>query len=204
MLTALAISLVTNRYFRNSFFLMKKLFFIISFFTLSSISVSFGQKSDSLKTIPDTAKKHSTMTATIMSAIVPGLGQVYNRKYWKVPIVYGGLLTAGYFLKINRDAYRELKVAYIATVDADSTTLSKINLNESGLKTYMDFYRTRMEICYIAFGMLYVLNIVDATVDAHLFTFDVSDDLSLKIMPEFNASLAGKIPSAGLRLNLRF
>lgn len=142
------------------------------------------------------------MAATIMSAVIPGLGQVYNKKYWKVPIIYGGLLTAGYFLKINRDAYLDFKTAYIAEVDADSTTFAHINLPEAGLLSYMEFYRTRMEICYIALGLLYVLNVVDATVDAHLFTFDVSDDLSLRIMPEIN-TFSNKLPYTGLRLTLK-
>lgn len=143
------------------------------------------------------------MAASIMSAVVPGLGQVYNKKYWKVPIVYGGLLTAGYFLKQNRDAYRELRTAYIAKVDTNPATVSNINLPASGLQSYMEFYRTRMEICYIALGMLYVLNIVDASVDAHLFTFDVSDNLSLKIMPEINTAFSSKTPFTGLRLTLK-
>lgn len=137
-----------------------------------------------------------------MSAVLPGLGQVYNKKYWKIPIIYGGLATAGYFMKINRDAYLELKEAYIAEVDTDAATISHFNLPAEGLLSYMEFYRTRMEICYIAMGMLYVLNIVDATVDAHLFTFDVSDDLSLRIMPEFN-TFSDRSPYTGIRLVLR-
>lgn len=142
------------------------------------------------------------MAATIMSAVIPGLGQVYNKKYWKVPIIYGGLLTAGYFLKINRDAFLDFKNDYIAEVDTNSGKVNRSNLPEAVLLSYMEFYRTRMEICYIALGLLYVLNVVDATVDAHLFTFDVSDDLSLRIMPEIN-TFSNKLPYTGLRLTLK-
>ena len=143
------------------------------------------------------------MAATIMSAVVPGLGQIYNKKYWKVPIIYGGLITAGYFLKINRDAYLEYKIAYIAELDTNPNTTSQINYPLAGLQSYMEFYHTRMEICYIAVGLLYVLNIVDATVDAHLFTFDVSDNLSLRVTPEINWAFTNNTPVTGLKLILK-
>lgn len=142
------------------------------------------------------------MKAVIMSALIPGLGQVYNKKYWKVPIVYGGLLTAAYFVNLNRVAYHDFKEAYIAEVDSDATTLNETGLEVPGLQAYMEFYRTRMEISYIALGLLYVLNIVDASVDAHLYTFDVSDDLSLRITPEFNM-ISNNLPYTGLRLTIK-
>lgn len=137
-----------------------------------------------------------------MSAVIPGLGQSYNKKYWKVPVIYGGLLTAGYFVKINRGYYLEFKNAYIAEIDSDQTTINTTNLPLAGLESYMEFYRTRMEISYIALGLLYVLNVVDATVDAHLFTFDVSDDLSIRVMPEFN-TFSNNSSYTGMKLILR-
>lgn len=190
----------------NYFTELKKKF-VFSLFLCSALLFNlpelFSQK-NALTSFPDSShsKKHSPVTATLLSAVVPGLGQVYNRKYWKVPVVYGGLITAGYFLKMNRDLYREKRTSYIAAADTDSTTISNSNLPVEGLASYMEYYRKQMEISYIALGLVYVLNIVDATVDAHLFTFDVSDDLSLRIMPEIH-SFSNKEGYAGIRMTLR-
>lgn len=189
---------------KNIFRFFSPLFFLFFSSTAFFPGNSFCQEKDPVKTGPDTSriKKHSPRVAAILSAAVPGLGQVYNKKYWKVPIVYGGLITAGYFLDIYRDAYHDLKKAYIAEIDTDSTTFSIYNMPVASLQSYMEFYHTRMEICYIALGLVYVLNIVDASVDAHLFSFDVSDDLSLRIMPEIKV-FSDKTPYTGLRLTLR-
>jgi hypothetical protein len=122
--------------------------------------------------------------AALMSALLPGLGQIYNHKYWKLPIVYAGLGTSIYFIRFNSSEYFSYRDAYIARMDGDSTTLDAFPFYSAGnIKSLRDYYHRNLELSYIATGVIYILNIVDATVDAHLFSFDVSDDLSLNVQP---------------------
>lgn len=97
--------------------------------------------------------------------------------------------------------------AYIARIDEDSLT-TDISFPESTsdqqILSDMEFFHKWLEVSYIALGLVYVLNVVDATVDAHLFTFDVSDDLSLRLIPEFRPEWYGKHSYPGVRLTLNF
>lgn len=140
---------------------------------------------------------HSPKKAAIRSAIVPGWGQFYNKKYWKIPIVYGALgVSAGVFV-FNLQNYKDFRFAYKATIEAqprfvngqtipgDSTNYRKIKpelqaLRENDLRTYRDYYRRNIDYSAIVFILLWGLNVVDATVDAHLKAFDVSPDLSFR------------------------
>ncbi len=134
--------------------------------------------------------KHSPGKAAMLSATFPGLGQIYNKKIWKVPIVYAGLGAAVYAINFNNTEYQKFRKAYTYRVDGNPNTIDDFpEYSGDVLKRAMDFYRRNLEISYIAAGIVYVLNILDATVDAHLFYFDVSEDLSLNIRP-------GIIPSA--------
>lgn len=131
-------------------------------------------------------QKHSPMKATIYSAILPGSGQIYNRKYWKVPIVYASLGTCVYFISENSKNYRFWKNAYIAFNDTDPLTnpsgeadgLSNIQLDLN-----QQYYKKFVDISYMSFLGVYALQIIDANVDAHLFSFDVSPNLSLNYTP---------------------
>jgi hypothetical protein len=139
-------------------------------------------------------KYHSPKKAAIRSAIVPGLGQIYNKKYWKLPIVYGALGTAGAIFVFNISSYRELRFAYAAkykaslpgATAADSSDFRSLDrryqvLDVNSLRSYRDEYRRNVDYSVLAFILLWGLNVVDATVDAHLKAFDVSPDLSFKI-----------------------
>lgn len=139
---------------------------------------------------------HSPKKAAIRSAILPGWGQIYNKKYWKLPIVYGALGTCtGYFIySLNnynrtRFAYR---VKYNMRVNGTDTALfSQIRreyqpLSEETLRFYRNQYRRDMDYIVLIFAVLWGLNVVDASVDAHLKSFDVSPDLSLKIKPGYS------------------
>jgi hypothetical protein len=118
------------------------------------------------------------------SAILPGAGQVYNHKYWKVPIVIAGFATLYYVADFNNDYYKEFKSAYIYRSDGDpSTTDNYPSLTSDDLRVRKDYYRRNRDLCYVLMGGFYILNIVDAYVDAQLKDFDVSDKLSLKIQP---------------------
>ncbi len=179
---------------------------------LSSI-ISFAQKEEFLtdkkvdttpvvinkKTINkyDSAiKAHSPRVAAIRSAIFPGLGQIYNKKYWKLPIVYGAMgVSAGVFF-YNLGQYKDTKFAYKVKYNmrvnkTDSALFSSIKpnlvpLTEESLKFYRGQFRRDVDYSALFFLLLWGLNVVDATVDAHLKSFDVSPDLSLQIKPGYS------------------
>jgi len=144
--------------------------------------------------------------ATILSAVAPGLGQAYNKKYWKLPIVYGGLGTATFFFFNNRAYYREFKAAYIQdvnTLDGDVSKYKDLGYTKADIQSAAEQYQTWMEYSAVAFLAVYVLQIVDASVDAHLYYFDVSDDLSLNLAPTIQYTPTYR-PVNGLALNLTF
>lgn len=140
----------------------------------------------------------------IFSAVVPGLGQAYNKKYWKIPIVYATLGTTTYFFTSNNTLYREYKQAYINKTDGNPETIDDFPYyNETQIRELQDYYRRYRDLNIILTGLFYTLNIVDAYVDAQLVTFDVSDNLSMNLQPALNLS-ANKKPAAGLTLSLTF
>lgn len=147
--------------------------------------------------------RHSPRTASILSAVLPGAGQVYNRKYWKVPIVLGGLGASVYFVRDNNQNYQRYKDAYIALVDGDPSTVSEFgSASPQSVLNVADTYRRWRDLSYIACGLVYVLNIVDASVDAHFVRFDVSPDLSLELSPSLSTAAMGA-PGLSLSLALR-
>ena len=171
------------------------------FNTYAQEPVKDSLKQDPAKTIitePDSSKKqrvYSPKVAATRSAILPGLGQIYNRKYWKLPIVYGALgITGGVFF-YNIKNYKDLKFAYAAKYKAslapplrDSTDYFKIKpellpLSLESLRFNRDQFRRNVDYSVLVFLILWGLNVVDAAVDAHLKAFDVSPDLSLYIKP---------------------
>lgn len=130
-------------------------------------------------------KKHSPKLASIYSAVLPGLGQAYNKKYWKIPIVYTGIAAVSYFAITNNKYYSKYKTAYKYRMDGDSTTVDNyVGLyNSQNLLDLRNYYRRNLELTVIAGVVVYALNIIDASVDAHLFDFDIDDNLSLKYSP---------------------
>ena len=139
-----------------------------------------------------------------MSAILPGLGQVYNKKYWKVPVIYAGLGGFGYMFYINNIQYNYYRAALLYSVNnngvamADGALYSTDDLQrlKVGFKKYRDF-------AVIGMGIFYLLNLIDANVDAHLKTFDVSDNLSVNIDPWQTMDFRGKC-ATGLSVKLNF
>lgn len=143
---------------------------------------------------------HSPKRATIMSAMLPGLGQVYNKKYWKVPILYGGFAVAGWYLNDNNKQINLYKDAFKAENDGDPGTDNGTGFTSNQLEELISQYKTWRDLSYIAIAAIYVLNIIDANVDAHLFYFDVGEDLTLNIQPFVTPSLR---PVTGLTLSLK-
>jgi len=131
-------------------------------------------------------KKHSPRKATLYSTLVPGLGQVYNKKYWKVPIIYGGLYACVSISAFNHQQYTKIRSAYndLKTTNPNGTIqVGNIIYTLNGLETSRDYYLKNRDLFAIFTVGIYVLNIVDANVDAHLFDFDISDDLSMRFEP---------------------
>jgi len=162
------------------------------------------------KPVPDSVleKRHSPTKATLMSMCLPGLGQIYNKKYWKVPIIYAGIGVFTYLIVFNTNYYLEYKSAYIEAFHGDSTgsygdIVRKLSLDQ--ILSSREYYRRNLEITIIFTAIWYVLNIVDAAVDAHLFTFDIKNDLSLRIEPVLIPPAAQyRNYSSGVRLCLKF
>ena len=133
-------------------------------------------------------KDKSPKKAAIYSAVIPGAGQIYTKKYWKVPIIYGGLVTFGYFINDNNNQYKEYREAALLSYE---TGEDQLGYTYSELITLKDHYKRNREISYFSFVGVYILNIIDASVNAHLFHFDVSDDISLNIRPYSTFSNTG-------------
>jgi hypothetical protein len=150
-------------------------------------------------------KKHSPLKATIMSAALPGLGQVYNGKWWKVPIIYGGfggLVYSSVFNDLKCQTYRD---AYLLRLDDDPNTVDEFDgvYSDANLRELIDFYQRNRDLSLIFTGVLYALNIIDASVDAHLKDFDVSDDLSMKVRPSVQTMGPGMMPTPTLAVTFQ-
>ena len=168
------------------------------FFVCSLANQSMAQaKQDSLMLL------HSPRKATIMSAILPGAGQAYNKKYWKIPVIYAGFTALGYFVVTNNKDYIIYKDAYKYRMDEnEATTDDFVGIySAEDLVTLKNYYRRNRDLSVIGMSLLYVLNIIDASVDAHLFYFDVSDELSLNIAPGY---MPGQFSGPALSFNLKF
>jgi len=132
-------------------------------------------------------KKHDPKTASCL-AIIPGAGQIYNKKYWKVPIVYGGLGATSFLIYYYVDKTAMYRKEYVARMNGEANKLNPklSNLSPESVLELRNFYRRNMEICVAACAIIYALSILDACVDAHLFYYDVSENLSLGVKPKIN------------------
>ncbi len=145
-----------------------------------------GKQLPTDSTLPTKSKKkHDPRVATRRSAMLPGWGQIYNKKYWKLPLVYGALgTTAGIFF-YNVKTYKLLKLAYIYKTDTlandDLIDPRFKNLSAGALRSYRNSFRQSVDYSVLFFIVFWGLNVVDATVDGHLKAFDVNDNLSLQL-----------------------
>jgi hypothetical protein len=151
---------------------------------------------------PGDTIKHSPDRAIILSAVLPGLGQVYNKKYWKVPIIYGAEGALLYFIGYNQLKYKKFKDALFEK-PTEPVIIDGRAVNPSVLARGRDYYRRWRDLSVLGFAAVYFLNIVDAMVDANFFYYDVSDDLSLNINPAlFNTF--GNTSAIGLSFQIGF
>lgn len=147
-------------------------------------------------TLPKDPKK-----ATILSAVLPGAGQVYNNKAWKVPILYAGFMTDIYFIGYNNKRYQTFRSALFAFDDGDSSQFP--SLNRDALVRNVDYWRQNRDLTILLLAAIYALNLIDANVDAHLSGFDISDDISMKIEPNVG-TFAASGNSMGLSFKFQF
>jgi len=147
-------------------------------------------------------KEKGPRRAAILSAVIPGAGQIYNRRYWKAPIVWGALGALGYYFLKNQDQYTYYRSNLKKLVAGDSSVISTTGYNTDQLQSQKLLFRKRRDLFGFGIIAVYAIQIIDANVDAHLKTFDVSDDLSLHLhaRPVF----AGNALGAGLSLKLTF
>ena len=180
-------------------------FFLIFFVSLACCFTTEAQviaKLDSVPVSTKKAKKKKTVydstynpnKAVMRSLMIPGWGQATNKKYWKIPLVYGALGTTGYMFFRNIKQYKESKEAYILATDGDDSNDHLIKQPYYSVKEYPERIRAfrnsvRQNVDYsvLFFIAFWGLNVADAAVDAHLKTFDVSDDLSLQIKPGYSS-----------------
>ncbi|AUP78346.1 DUF5683 domain-containing protein [Flavivirga eckloniae] len=168
---------------------------------------------DSIIEVKDPINPLSPAKAAFYSAVLPGLGQAYNKKYWKIPLVYGAIGTGIYFYVTNDREYNRYRDAYKRRLagfeddefffSADGTTrLTSPRVTTESLERGQKFYRKNKEVALLVTIGLYALNIIDANVDAHLLQYNVDDKLSLAPHYKFNEFDATS--NLGLTLNFKF
>ena len=141
--------------------------------------------------------------ATWYSIVCPGLGQIYNRSYWKLPIIYGGVLTCTYLITWNGRMYNDYRNAYHDIIDSDPNTKSyekmlpmgydisnRVSQFQEIFKNKKNYYRKYRDMSIFAFVAVYAIAAIDAYVDAELSSFDISEDLSLQVVPAVISSRA--------------
>lgn len=190
---------------KHSLYILLFIFISLSVCAQQNDSLITALKKDSIhskravkKAIYGNARK-----ATIMSACFPGLGQIYNRKYWKAPVIYVALGGIGYWGITNQIKYKYYSDNLKAIYDDDENTINSTLYSGDQLVTQKKYYQKYRDISIMVGALVYLVNIIDANVDAHLRTFDISDDLSLQVNPYSNLDYNNKL-QAGLSVKLKF
>lgn len=140
--------------------------------------------------------------AAFYSAVLPGLGQAYNKKYWKIPIVYAAIGTGVYFYIDNNNDYKKVRNAYKRRLAGFNDDEFQNKLTDDGLREAQKTLRRNKELSLLITVGLYALNIIDANVDAHLLQYNVDDNLSFK--PHYKIDEFDNSGSLGLTLNFEF
>lgn len=172
---------------------------------------AWGQDTDSVRMVMpsrDTvliksyANRYSPRKALLYAAVLPGAGQIYTKKYWKLPLVYGGFFATGYAINVYQDGYQKYKSELFDMLETDAP-LGPSGYTESQLRTIVDRYRRERDLMIIIMVGVYLLQMVDAHVDAHLKEFDVNPNLQVSIRPTAETNMLTGT-TAGLSLVIRF
>jgi len=151
--------------------------------------------------------KHKPNKATFYSSLIPGLGQYYNQKYWKIPIIYAGFTGLIYYASYNNYVYKKYRQEYEWATDNDERTKSMYQAENT--KRLKDSWRRYRDLCFIGIGALYLLQMLDANVDAHFFNFTIDKDLSMRaepvIMPDYTDVTGNRSETPlGMRITVNF
>ncbi|MBL1280365.1 MAG: hypothetical protein COA33_008845 [Fluviicola sp.] len=186
---------------------MKFLLIFLLLFSLEALSQD-SLVVDTPEEVQDSIKPHSVKKALVLSAVVPGAGQIYNhiampkgkkKAFWKVPLIYAGLGATSYFLIKNQGLQKELRLEYENRQDFLPTDPAWSAYDNEGILTLYNQYLTRRDLFIMGVGLVYLFQLADAGVEAHFVSFDVSEDLSLRFEP-----ILMNLRTAGLRLTLNF
>jgi len=190
-----------------------------------TITLPLSSRSLSKKLTADTISKPiftpSPARAVWLAAICPGLGQIYNRKYWKLPIIYGGVVGLAYAITWNNRMYNTYKQAYLDLMDNNPNTNSYLNVFPKGyitntnqidkawlqtaLEQEVNIFRRYRDLSIISAIGLYAVSMVDAYVDAQLSNFDITPNLSLRVSPSIiPEQQLGASTSYGVKLHITF
>jgi hypothetical protein len=165
--------------------------------------------------------RHSPHKASMYAAIFPGLGQVYNKKYWKLPILYGGIGGMAYGIHFNtkyynlyRSAYRDFLIRDPGNTSYEKVLPSTLTIEDvhgsyadwfqRALQSKRRYYKRYRDMTYIGMFAIYVISIIDASVDAHFYDFDISDDLSFRLEPAILSPFPDSGSAFGLQMQFRF
>ncbi len=170
---------------------------------------------DTIETKKQTLDPLRPSKAAFYSAVLPGLGQIYNKKYWKLPIVYGAIGAGVYFYKRNdtnyeryRTAFKRRKAGFIDDefygTDADGNPLSSPILSEQALEDAQQKFQRDRDLSLLITILFYALNIIDANVDGHLNQYNMSDDLSMKFKPYIRQDYLTSNANFGMSLTINF
>ncbi|MBF4517476.1 hypothetical protein IRZ71_14015 [Flavobacterium sp. ANB] len=176
------------------------------FFLLGTVSLFAQAKKETVLIAKDTTKLEeidplTPAKAAFYSAILPGLGQAYNKKYWKIPLVYGAIGTSLYFYIDNNNKYRDYRNAYKRRLEGYNNDKYDF-LDDSRLIAGQKFYQRNRDLSALFVVAFYALNIIDANVDAALIQFNVNERLSMK--PEIYPNDVTFKPNVGLTFNYKF
>lgn len=187
--------------------------FLLLFFTGKaqvSYHASYLQSIQPNYTVPklpvlnDSTEWSRPKKATVLAMVLPGAGQLYNKKFVKAGIVYAGFGGLVYSYMLNRDSLSTYQSILVNKIDGDSNTIDNFpQLTTAGVTRIRDSYRRNRDVTIIGFVALYALQIIDANVDAHLREFDVNEDLVLRISPDIMRTRSGMGTYNGLTLTLR-
>ena len=192
-----------NLHYRNNRFL--SFFLLIIFFIILSYNSTCAQEDSIMKNEKDTIDTidlpgvvHSARKATIYSALVPGLGQVYNKKYVKIPVIYAAFAGLAYAINFNAGQYNRFKTAYLEFPNDEFEGL----MQQDQIVNYINEYRRWRDISVIGLVLVWGLNVIDANVDAHFYEYDISPEISLNLKPTYKQNAFG--PELGVKLALNF
>jgi len=194
--------------FLNPFYLLtRKFLFYGNCIFVAALLIFIAEPAKSQE--PDTVAvgtvvhNHNPRKAVLFSALLPGMGQVYNQKYWKVPVIYGAGGAFAYFVGFNQLKYKKFRDAVANGTQDEVVLIDGRYIPSENLERGMNYYRRYRDISVLGLGAIYLLNIIDAMIDASFFYYDVSDDLSMQLQPVM-ITAPGTTAALGFQINIGF